>query len=137
MTFAPTDLQVSGELGCIPFTQTTRVGIGAQTKNYEIWFGGRTTRYKVYPDQHNRSKRVEKLHRLKSHPISPEAFRTEGREPFSNLNFRFSQVSDKYPGSHVCWKSFVTGKRAGADWFFRQGPLPQTARGLFPSVFPG
>ena len=36
MTFAPTGLQVSGELGCIPFTQTTRVGIGAQTKNYRI-----------------------------------------------------------------------------------------------------
>ena len=37
---------------------------------------------KYNPNQHSRSKRVEKLHRLKSHPISLEAFRTEQREPF-------------------------------------------------------
>ena len=36
MTFVPTGLQVSGELGCIPFTQTIREAIGAQTKNYKI-----------------------------------------------------------------------------------------------------
>ena len=35
-----------------------------------------------YPNQPNRLKRVEKLHRLKSQPIFSKASQTEWREPF-------------------------------------------------------
>ena len=71
----------------------------AWTLKYKIWSGGRTTRYKVYPNQLNRLKRVEKLHHLKTQPIFSEAFPNEMARTlwFSNRNFRFSHVNGKHP----------------------------------------
>ena len=45
----------------------------AQTYTYKIWLIGRTNRYKVYPNQLNRLKRIEKLHHRKSQSIFTEA----------------------------------------------------------------
>ena len=55
----------------LPFTQTIRVEMLCIYKPLicKIWCGGRTTRYKVYPKQMNRLKRLEKLHRLKLQPM--------------------------------------------------------------------
>ena len=47
--------------------------------NYQISCGGRTTRYKVYLNQLNRLKIVEKLRRPKSQPIISDASQTEWR----------------------------------------------------------
>lgn len=51
----------------LPLTQTLRMAYLVHKR------GGRTTRYKVHPNQLNRLKRVEKLHHLKSEPIFSEA----------------------------------------------------------------
>ena len=52
-------------------------------KQYKILHVGRTTRYKVHPNQLNRLKlRGGKEIRLKSQPIFSEASQTEWREPF-------------------------------------------------------
>ena len=42
-------------------------------KNFTIKSGARTTRYKIYPNQLNSLKGVEKLHRLKSQTMFSEA----------------------------------------------------------------
>ena len=47
--------------------------------------GGRTTRYKVHPNQLNRPKRVEKFDHLRSEPIFPEASQTEWCKPFHKV----------------------------------------------------
>ena len=43
-------------------------------KNYKIWRGRSTIRYKIYPNLRKRLKKVEKLRRLKSRPIFSECF---------------------------------------------------------------
>ena len=66
---------------CSLFSQTTRVII--LCTNITIEFdvvGGRPAT--IYPNQLNRLKRVEKIHRLKSQPIFSEASQTGWREPF-------------------------------------------------------
>ena len=68
-------------------------------KNHKLWRGGRTNRYKLYPNQLNRLKRVEKSHRLKSQLIYSEDSE-EGMARttwFSDGNFRFFQVNGKWP----------------------------------------
>ena len=94
---------------------------------------------KYNPNQHSRSKRVEKLHRLKSHPISLEAFRTEQREPFDFPTgiSGFPKYVTSTPGLTSADRALLRVNARVLTGFSRQGPLPETARGLFPSVFPG
>ena len=47
-----------GDNGCLPLKQPTRVEVLSTTINYEIWHSGCTTRYKAYPNQQNKQKRV-------------------------------------------------------------------------------
>ena len=51
-----------------------------RTTKFEL--GGRTTCYKVYPNQPNRLKRVEKWHHLKLQPIFSEVSLMEWHKPF-------------------------------------------------------
>ena len=55
------------------------------------------TRYKVCPNQLNRLKRTEKLHRLKSQPIFSEAFQTQPvhRRCFIFLFVPFGNIGER------------------------------------------
>ena len=50
-------------------------------ENYKNWRGGKTTRYKLYPNQLNGLK-SKKPHCIKTKPVFSETFQTEGCEPF-------------------------------------------------------
>ena len=64
------------------YTNYPAGNLGRGHKTMKLRRGGRTARYKVYPNYLNRPKRVGKLHRPKSPTIFSEAFQTECRDPF-------------------------------------------------------
>ena len=66
--------------GCLPFKQTTQVEILCINITQENLRWCENDRYN--PNQLNKLKRVEILHRLRRQPIFSEASQTEWREPF-------------------------------------------------------
>ena len=90
--------EISRTRARILITQTRVEIFLLKHENHKLWRGGRTNRYKLYPNQLNRLKRVEKSHRLKSQLIYSEDSE-EGMARttwFSNGNFRFFQVNGKW-----------------------------------------
>lgn len=67
----------------------------------------RTTRYKVYPKQMNRLKRVAKLYPLKSQLMSPENSQTEcASHLILKTELWFFHVNGKYPQFSGCPADF-------------------------------
>ena len=75
-------------------------------KNKTIkWCCGRTTRYKVFANQLNKLKSVEKLHPLKSQLIFSEVSHSEWSEPFDFPSLIFG-FACKYPWFVCCLSVF-------------------------------
>ena len=85
---------------------TNHPGRNLVYKNKTIkWCCGRTTRYKVFANQLNKLKSVEKLHPLKSQLIFSEVSHSEWSEPFDFPSLIFG-FACKYPWFVCCLSVF-------------------------------
>ena len=96
------ELHTQNHQGWLPFSHMSHPGgnLLRKHKTINIWRGGRTTRHKVYPDQLNRLKRVEKI-------ASPQIVKRNSTSFRRKRNFR----------STYCAKVGARAKNALASTF--------------------